>query len=405
LFRTEALEFQQHRLHGSILLKRHWPMTIAVLVPCVLVVALMVFFFTAGFARREVVSGVLASPAGTLTLTAPRSAAIARIAAQEGAMVRKGEVLFVLSQERQTLRGDMGQRIEEQLDVRSRSLREDLLREGDQRELRRQTLQKQRDSLAQELQDLDTALALQRQRVALANDVRKRYAELLRTQDVAPVAAQERAAEALEQNARLVSLQREKRQLQAQLAERQAMLDELPLLGQAQGQAAQREISRLTQEQAELAASAQGVVLAPFAGRLSSLVVKAGQRVNEGQSLAMLVPEGVPLEAVLTLPARATGHIDVGHRVWLRYSAFPYEKYGQFGGTVRAIPAAPLPGPETEEARYRVVVTLDRQDVVVGDRRLPLLPGMPLQASLTMERRALWQWIFEPVGVLQEVAQ
>ena len=40
------------------------------------------------------------------------------------------------------------------------------------------------------------------------------------------------------------------------------------------------------------------------------------------------------MQAELLAPSSAVGFIHQGGRVLLRYSAFPYQKFGEYGGTV-----------------------------------------------------------------------
>ena len=53
------------------------------------------------------------------------------------------------------------------------------------------------------------------------------------------------------------------------------------------------------------------------------------------------------------------------------------------------------------EPVYRVDVKLDSQTVNAGDQKLPLRPGMLVNADLLLEKRKLWEWIFEPVLALK----
>jgi membrane fusion protein len=105
--------------------------------------------------------------------------------------------------------------------------------------------------------------------------------------------------------------------------------------------------------------------------------------------------------------ARAIGFVQPGTAVWLRYEAFPYERFGQFPGRVRemyrsAIPIGELPLAQTAAARtcewvYRIRVELAGQTVATASGMQALQPGMPVQASLVAERRTLFEWMFEPL--------
>jgi membrane fusion protein len=93
----------------------------------------------------------------------------------------------------------------------------------------------------------------------------------------------------------------------------------------------------------------------------------------------------------------------------LRYSSFPYQKFGQYAGTVQDVSLAALSDPEIQELKtgasaakqtgpyYRVSVLPDRQmvDVFGHQKRLP--DDMQVRAFVLLDRRPLYQWILEPL--------
>jgi membrane fusion protein len=55
-----------------------------------------------------------------------------------------------------------------------------------------------------------------------------------------------------------------------------------------------------------------------------------------------------------------------------------------------------------KEPVYRVDVALDRQNVSALGQEFSLRPGMLVNADLLLEKRTLFEWIFEPVLKLKE---
>jgi membrane fusion protein len=55
-------------------------------------------------------------------------------------------------------------------------------------------------------------------------------------------------------------------------------------------------------------------------------------------------------------------------------------------------------GPMTaREPVYRVDVKLESQTVRAGGQEMPLKPGMTLSADILLEKRTVFEWVFEPV--------
>ena len=61
-----------------------------------------------------------------------------------------------------------------------------------------------------------------------------------------------------------------------------------------------------------------------------------------------IVPRHASMQAELLAPSSAVGFIREGGRVLLRYSAFPYRKFGGYLGTIAAVSEAAI---SAEEAK------------------------------------------------------
>ncbi|MBP6749016.1 MAG: hypothetical protein KA144_05205 [Xanthomonadaceae bacterium] len=117
------------------------------------------------------------------------------------------------------------------------------------------------------------------------------------------------------------------------------------------------------------------------------------------------------LEAELLIPEHALASVDVGAEVFLRYSAYPHQRYGQYRGRILRISRIPIADespastqaldeiPGAQASRYRAVVSLERQRVR-DDRGVErdLRPGLGVMADIVVEKRALYRWLFEPLA-------
>ena len=126
-----------------------------------------------------------------------------------------------------------------------------------------------------------------------------------------------------------------------------------------------------------------------------------------------IVPKGVALEAQLFGPSSAVGFIRAGQRVLLRYQAYPYQKFGQYEGTVASVSRSAISPAELSQQLagltslyganvpvYRITVTLGSQNVRAYGEAVPLQPGMQLEADIMMERRRLIEWVLDPLFTL-----
>jgi membrane fusion protein len=417
LFRRQAVDFQRQKFHGAIVLTRSpWQAAVTVFF-VLLVLALVAFACTQGFARKETVAGVLAPAGGVLRLVAPQAGVVVATPAAQGARVAAGQAVVRLSTEQSSATGPTQEAVARTLSLRRGSLADELQQQDQQ-------VHQQAVSLAARITAIETGLAqqereiaLQRERVQLVRDVAGRYPDLVRSGAVSPVEAAEKQTELLDQQARLSELERAHGSARAELATLRADRAALPLQAGRESSRMQREVQALAQAQAENESHRGTQVLAPEAGEVATLLAAPGQSVVAGQTLATLLPVGAALEAELWVPTRSAGFVHPGTPVWLRVDAFPYARYGQLPAHVREVSQSavtvgdlgdPTNGAMTSQQNvFRVLVTLDADapaDAALAWRQ-SLKAGMHVQASLVAERRTLVQWALEPLAALRVAAK
>ncbi len=145
------------------------------------------------------------------------------------------------------------------------------------------------------------------------------------------------------------------------------------------------------------------VIRAPVSGTVTNIAVSRGASLAADAPLATVLPVGSGLEAQLLVPTRAIGFVQPGNEVVLRYDAFPFQRFGQHRGSVHNVsrtvwsPGERV-GPVTvREPVYRIDVQLERQTVDAGGQEIDLRPGMLVSADILLEKRTVFEWIFEPV--------
>lgn len=436
LFREEVSAAQSAQWLGSVRLHRPLSFSVVTSTAVFFACALVAFAAWGDINRKARLVGLLVPVAGSLNITATQAGVLIEIPVKEGQSVRAGEVLLVLQTERSSLLngtvGDTTTRVALQIEARQQTLAtENALRQLQTRQ-REQALSDRMRSLAAESRQMDEERALQARRVQLARQTLTRNEQLAVEGFVAPAQVQSRQEELLDADGRLQSLERTrmalKRDLQTLASEHAA------LNGQLQSDLNQIERNRasLVQEGAENAARKSTVITAPFSGIITALGLQAGQSVQPGQTLATLVPIaanglhasqpasakqssptlGLPLlQANLFAPSRAVGFVRPGQTVYLRYGAYPYQKFGLHTGRIVSVSATPFAPSElppnlsqqlialvgSHEGLFRITVELDQQGVMAYGEALPLKAGLTLEADILQERRKVWEWVLQPV--------
>ena len=120
----------------------------------------------------------------------------------------------------------------------------------------------------------------------------------------------------------------------------------------------------------------------------------------------VIVPDKAELTAELYAPTRAVGFVDPGEETRLLYDAFPYQRFGSFGGKVTNISRIAIDPRESdipfpfEEPVYRITVKLDRQAVKAFGDLNHLQAGMTLKANIVLERQSFLAWLLQPLNAV-----
>lgn len=409
LFRRAALAAQKPRAFGEILLVR--PLAYRLLSAAALLCALAIvaLFAWGSYTKRSSVTGQLVPSAGLLRMYPPQAGIVAEKRVAEGQMVRAGEALYLITGERQSdTMGSVLAGVSEQLGARQDSLRHELERTRQLQREEQEGLRRQVEALASELDKIDSLLAGQQARVALAEETSARYQSLLDQDYISREQRQQKHEELLDQQARLKSIEREQIGLRRELGLRRETLAGLRLKHENQQAQIERVISSTRQELSESEGRRLLAVVAPIDGTATAVVAEVGQAVDGRRPLVSIVPAGSTLTAQLYAPSRAVGFVRPGAPVLMRYQAYPYQKFGHAQGKVVAVAKTALPASEISnllppgadaqgsEPLYLISVALESQSITAYGVDQPLQAGMLLEADVLQESRRLYEWVLEP---------
>lgn len=411
LYRAAAVTANKTKWLGEIILVR--PITYSFLTAAAALCAIMVAIFLVWgtYTKRSTVIGQLVPDSGLVKVYAPQIGIVLEKHVAEGQSVNKGDVLYVLSSERQSsTQGQIQAAISQQVESRRESLQEEMSKTRRIQQDEHETLARRVEGLQAETQKLESLIEGQRSRVKLAEDSVARYQGLLAQDYISREQVQQKQEEALDQRARLQSVERELISVGRELAARKSELSSLALKQQNQLAQIDRGISSVGQELAESEAKRRLAITAPESGTATAVVAEVGQMEDGSRPLVSIVPNGAKLQAHLYAPSKAVGFIKPGDTALMRYQAYPYQKFGHAHGTVVSVAKTALPGNEisglgsltggngqNSEPLYRITVDLAQQSVLAYGQHQPLQAGMLLDADILQDTRHLYEWVLEPL--------
>ena len=404
LFRQQAIDAQREKLLGEVSLARTVPMWGYTLLAAGFAAGLVAFSIWGEYARRERVDGFLALDSGAARLLAPQAGTITEILAKEGEEVQVGQPLIRLSFERVTGSGvTSGELVQREIGDRISGLEREQLQVRLLGRQQAEILRRKMDDLQRELAQSDLEIRAQQTRLASSRNEYQRAEDLFKDKFYSESKLIEFRNNVLDQQVKLEGLRRQRASVERELSSTRS---ELPLIETKVGSQidhVKRQMSELQQGSVQEAAKREHVIRAPIAGVLTNIAANSGEAVADEAPLAMVVPKGGGLHAQLLVPTRAIGFVQPGQAVVLRYDAFPFQRFGQYGGTVERVSSTVWSpgekvGPATvRESVYRVDVKLDSQSVASGAQTLALRPGMSVNADILQEKRKVWEWVFEPI--------
>jgi membrane fusion protein len=321
LFRPEVIEGRRQEWLGRIQLIR--PVSLAVLTALVAVTAVAVatYLSLGEYTRKARVSGYLVPDRGVIRLVPPQAATVVERHVVEAQAVKQGEVLFVLSMERATLRGDTQAAVQASLAARERSLQATSQQQARLLQTQTAALQRQIVDMRQEQSQIEAEAGLQRQRLAMAQRTQAQWESLRKDNFMSEAQVSAKAEEVLGLAAQLKRLERQAAAQQREIGSLEAQLRELPLRTQAAQGEVERDLAIVAQRAAESQSQTQIVVRAPQDGVVTAVVAERGQPATPGVALASLLPADTRLQAHLFAPSSAVGFVRPEQAVQMRYQS------------------------------------------------------------------------------------
>ncbi|GAA4815356.1 HlyD family efflux transporter periplasmic adaptor subunit [Sphingosinicella ginsenosidimutans] len=372
-----------------------------------LIVAVSLWLAFGSYARTETARGILVTDRPSAKIFAIRPGQVTALAVREGDYVRQGQRIATIRTEQEDEAGDSaiavsiaaieGQRAlatEQELSARHRADSERARLAATVAGLRRQRA------------DLTAQIALQEQTAASAGELFERVQSLRESGFISRIEIEQRRQAFLSARQGLAQLHQQLNSLISEEAQATAQIARAAADAESEVATARSSGESLVQQRAQLSGERAYAVIAPISGRVAAVQTALGRTAETSVPLMEIVPDGSTLHADIYAPTRAIGFVRPGQEVRLLYDAFPYQRFGSFGGRIARVSrtvidprqlAAPL---DIQEAVYRIEVTPETQGIDAFGRREPLQPGMTLTANIILDRRSFLDWLLEPLNAV-----
>lgn len=141
---------------------------------------------------------------------------------------------------------------------------------------------------------------------------------------------------------------------------------------------------------------------APATGTVADLAIHTtGGVLSAGDAAMSIVPAGVELRLTGVALNQDVGFLHEQQSVEIKVETFPYTRYGLLHGELVDI-AATARIDEELGAVYPISVSLNEQSVLVGDKMIPLAPGMTATAEIKIGDRRVIDFFLSPFKRYQD---
>jgi membrane fusion protein len=409
LFRAESLQEQRTLWLGRHTLSLGLPAALSSVVSTVLVVAAAAFVAFGSYARRVELHGVVLPSTGLVHVTSPVAGWVEALNVRDGDSIAGGTPLYTLNTDTATRNGDTQQQILRSLAAQRSILLLQIDRKTRIKDQQEAELQQKVENLVAQIQQMNVQIDV---KAEFVRTLVKDFEDF--TRFVARGIANLNEKMTRQQNWMnsrddLEELKSRALRLRGEQIALQAQLDTLRLQSENEIDGMRAKLSDIEQQVANSEAKHSIKIVASAPGTVTAISSLPGQVIPAGVRMLTIVPAHERMQAELLAPSTSIGFLRLDQRVLLRYSAFPYQKFGGYWGTVTEISRAALQAEElkvlvpsmqpAEQAKtfYRVTVAPDRPDVMAYGRSEPLQASMQVEARVLLDRRPIYQWILEPL--------
>jgi membrane fusion protein len=403
LFRQEALDSKKQRLWGEVVLIQ--PLSFYILTGAVSLVVLVigVFLVYGTYARRENVSGYLVPDKGLVKMYASDAGLITDIHVAEGDKVEIGKLLFSISTKKTNSQSsDVDELVLNKLEenkgtVKTKITEQKLLDKREDEQFRDQI-----KGFIQEIRQLKSLIQTHKGKFRTSEIQLARLKKLQEKNYLNKTDYNTAHEHHIDISLRLDEIRQQLSAKENQLLESKNLRIQVPLKASIKLAEYNQQLREVEQKIVEIKGQRTYTLRSPTSGHVTAIQVSTGQRAKD-KPLLTILPDDAQFKAELFVPTRAIGFIEVGQSVLLRYSAFPYQRFGLYEGTISKVTEVIMSPEELnvpvklEEPVYRVSVTPNKQKVSGYGREFPLQAGMLLEASIVLEGRSLGEWLLAPI--------
>ncbi|MFV9712859.1 MULTISPECIES: HlyD family secretion protein [Pantoea] len=412
LFRKEAIDNQNETACGDIVIPASLGTTFSAATTLILIILIFTFVCLGQYTRKAHLAGIVMPSTGLIKIIPHFPGYVTGLMVSEGQHVSAGTALYHISGERYDGQGaGTMAAVSMSLKTQYTMLASQQLIEERDNQQQQISFRQRIISIQPQIKSAEESLNLAENKAKLSDSVMQRYKKLVSVHYVSDIDYQQKQMEFSAAQENVENHRMQLLQLHTSLEAAEEDLNHLIAQGESRQSEIRRQLQDISQQEVELSGQESFTLTSPVSGTVAAVIIQQGQSARAAEPVMTLVPDDAHLQIELYATSQNAGFIRPGQRVSLRFSAFPYQKFGVQYGVIREISRTTLSSSELlsispvtwkeNEGHYRVIVSPEHDYIMAYGQSEPLRPGMTLEADVNLDTRYLWEWLTEPLWSLK----
>ncbi len=139
------------------------------------------------------------------------------------------------------------------------------------------------------------------------------------------------------------------------------------------------------------------MITSPIKGIVHGLKAHSvGEIIQQAATILEIIPIEEKYFAKIRIQPKDIGFVLVGQDVNLKFDTYEFSRFGGLKGTIMKLSATTF-FEKQGAPYYRAVIDLESNYLVVGDKQLPILPGMTLTADIKTGQKTVLEYLLKPI--------
>lgn len=141
----------------------------------------------------------------------------------------------------------------------------------------------------------------------------------------------------------------------------------------------------------------QTQLISPVDGTVQQLAIHTtGGVVTSAQQLMVVVPDATQVTAEVAIANQDIGFVNASQNAEIKLETFSFTKYGTVKAKVDTVSADAVTD-EKKGSFYPAILTLNKKDMLIDGKQIPISPGMNVTAEIKTGKRKLIEFLLSPV--------